>query len=334
MKDYKTTFLLFLLAVLLITLSSRCSWIYPQLSSDYANAYMSIGRSMLSGKQLYTEVFGHKGPLFFFFHEWAAALSSETFFGIYLLEILCCFGFLVFSYKTMRMFAGHYICLITTCAVGVLTYSSEFILYGDTVEEFSLPILLYVLYRSLLYAKLGKLPKNGESVLIGMGIAAIFWMKFTLLAMCVGALVSLLVLAWRRGQMLLLLQCLSWIIAGAGGLTACVLLYFVAHGNESGLYQSYFYYNLFENSDAGVLAKLWCFYLVPLKWACWALLVGAVLLVRVPRDVKLVVAMCWGAQLLIFVLFKIHLHNLLPVFVFAPLMIHFVCGIRHDNPKL
>ena len=201
MKDCKTPLLLCLLAIALITLFSCCSWIYPLQPHDDVNWFMAIGKSMLSGKLLYTDVHDQKGPLLFFIHEWAAALSSKTFIGIYLLEILCCFMFLVFSYKTMRMFAGHGISLITTCIVGILTYTTDFMCYGDTVEELSLPILLYILYKTLRYAKLNELPNIKESVIIGALMAAIFWTKFTLLAMCMGALVALCILAWQRREM-------------------------------------------------------------------------------------------------------------------------------------
>jgi len=282
---------------------------------------MSIGKSMLAGKLLYTDIHDQKGPLLFFLHEWAAALSSRNFLGIYLLEILCCFGFLVCSHKTMRMFANHGISLIATCVVGILTYTSDFMLYGDTVEELSLPILLYILYKTLVYAKLGKLPRNRESVLIGIGIAAIFWMKFTVLAMCVGALAAMFVLAWQRSQIMLLLQCLTWIIAGAGGLTAGILLYFVIHGNEADLYKSYFYFNIFQYTAAGKVdasAAWW-----PLKWIGWLLLVGIVWLLRISRDMKLTIAFCWGAELLTFVLFKVYLYYFLTIFAFAPFVIYF-----------
>ena len=311
---------------MLITLFSCCSWIYPLQPVDDVNWYMSIGKSMLSGKLLYTDVHDQKGPLLFFLHEWAAALSPQNFFVIYLLEVLCCFVFLSCSYRTMRLFARHGISLITTCMVGVLTYTSDFMWYGDTVEELSLPILLYILYKTLRYAKLGELPGNRESVLLGIGIAAVFWMKFTVLAMCIGALIALLILARQRRQMSLLLQCLAWVIAGAGGLTACVLLYFVLHGNEADLYRSYFYFNIFLYTGAGKMdasAAWW-----PAKWAGWLLLVGAVLSLRISREVKLAVALCWGAELLTFVLIKVYLYYFLTVFVFAPLVVYYVRDIR------
>ena len=328
MKNYRTSLLLLLLAIVLITLFSCCSWIYPLQPVDDANTYMSIAKSMLSGKLLYTDVHDQKGPLLFFLHEWAAVLSSKSFFGIYLLEILCCFGFLKYSYKMMRLFAEHSFCLVGTYLVGVLTYTSDFMWYSDTVEELSLPILLIILYKALRYAKLDELPKNGESVIIGIGIAVIFWMKFTVLAMCVGVFAALFFLAWRRNQITFLLQSFAWIIAGAGLLTALVLLYFVVHGNEADLYRSYFFFNIFLYTDAGKMGSPEAWWFAPLKWLAWALLVDFVLTRRMLDSVKVVVSLCWGAALLPFVLFKVYLYYFLTIFVFAPLLIYYIRCIR------
>jgi hypothetical protein len=44
--------------------------------------------------------------------------------------------------------------------------------------------------------------------------------------------------------------------------------------------------------------------------------------------VKLVVAACWGAELLTFVVFKVYLYYFLIIFVFAPLLIYLIRNIR------
>lgn len=328
MKDYRTPVLLFLLAAILITLLSCCSWLYPLQPHDDANWFMAIGKSMLSGKLLYTEVHDQKGPLLFFLHEWAAALSGKTFFGIYLVEVVCCFFFLRLSYKTMRMFAGHGISLAATCLTGVVTYASDFMMYGDTVEELSLPVLLLVLYHTLRYAKQNVLPSTRESVVVGIVLAAVFWMKFTLLALCGGAFAALFILAWQRKEVQSLMLCVAWAVAGAGILTACVLLYFVVHGNEADLYRSYFYFNIFNYANAGLTSQPQAWWFLPLKLVAWGVLVGIMLLPRTSRDVKLAVVFCWGAVLLTFVFFKVYLYYLLVIFAFAPLGIYYFRRLR------
>lgn len=326
----KTLFFI-LLAVVLITLFRCCSWLNPSQLHDDVNVFICTSKSLLSGKLLYTELPLHKGLLHYFLFVCVAAFSSKTFFAIYLIEILCCFGYLSVSYRLMHMFANKSISIVMTSVVGILTYTSVFMIFRGIVEELTLPIILYILYKTLRYAKFGELPNKVESTLIGVGIATIFWMKFTVLATCIGALAAIFILSWRREQTTLLLRCLAWSLIGTLGLSACVLLYFIVYGNIADLYHSYLYFNIFKYAEFGLLDTLWCFYLIPLKWTIWSMLVGVVLLLRISNDVKLIVTFCWGAQLLFFVLFRIHLHYISSVFVFAPLLIYFVKDLYIKN---
>ena len=129
-----------LFAVLLITLFSTCSFLYPLNPWDDANVYMTIGNAMLAGKELYVDIFDHKGPVLFFLHECAAMLSRSSFVGIYLIEIVCCYFYLLYSLKMMRLFTTSTLTIPLTCLLGILTYSSDFFSYGDSVEEFALPL--------------------------------------------------------------------------------------------------------------------------------------------------------------------------------------------------
>ena len=99
--------LLFFLALLLTTLFSTCSFFYPLNPWDDANVYMTIGNAMLSGKELYVDIFDHKGPVLFFLHEWAAMLSRNSFVGIYLVEIVCSLFYLIYSFFFMNKVACY-----------------------------------------------------------------------------------------------------------------------------------------------------------------------------------------------------------------------------------
>ena len=101
---YRSIFL-FAVAYVCITLFSACSFLYPLNPWDDANVFMTIGKAMLSGERLYTDIFDQKGPVLFFIHEFAAWISYNSFLGIYLIEILCYWGFLWYSYKIMRLSA-------------------------------------------------------------------------------------------------------------------------------------------------------------------------------------------------------------------------------------
>ena len=91
--EYREPLFLFLFAVLITTLFSTCSFLYPLNPWDDANVYMTIGNAMLSGRELYVDIFDHKGPVLYLMHEIAAILSRDSFVGIYLVEIFCSFIF-------------------------------------------------------------------------------------------------------------------------------------------------------------------------------------------------------------------------------------------------
>ena len=65
---------LFLFAVLVTTLFSTCSFLYPLNPWDDANVYMNIGNAMLGGKELSVDIFDLKGPVLYLMHEMAAVL--------------------------------------------------------------------------------------------------------------------------------------------------------------------------------------------------------------------------------------------------------------------
>ena len=58
--EYREPLFLFLFAVLITTLFSTCSFLYPLNPWDDANVYMTIGNAMLSGRELYVDIFDHK----------------------------------------------------------------------------------------------------------------------------------------------------------------------------------------------------------------------------------------------------------------------------------
>ena len=175
--DYREPLFLFLFAVLISTLFSTCSFLYPLNPWDDANVYMTIGNAMLSGKELYVDIFDHKGPVLYLMHEMAAMLSRNSFVGIYIVEIICSFFFMWYSLHTIRLFSSSKITLPFTCLIGWLVLSSDFFYYGDSVEEFSLPILAHSLYFMLRFARNRQTPLWWQSLIMGIGLGLIFWSK-------------------------------------------------------------------------------------------------------------------------------------------------------------
>lgn len=315
--------LLFLFAVLLITLFSACSFLYPLNPWDDANVYMTIGNSMLGGKELYVDIFDHKGPVLLFLHEWAAMLSRNSFIGIYLVEVVCCFFYLLYSLRTMRLFSSSSFTYPLTLLLGVITYTSDFFGYGDSVEELSLPILAHCLYHMLRFAKDGIMPRPRQSFAIGIGLGLLFWMKFNLMFFYVGGIPALAIIAWKHRQMEVLGRIILWVLAGLATVTALVLAYFIVHGTLDALCEAYFMVNIYHYHGVATNGEpaFWWFKLV--KLGIWAVLMLPVVFLKVRWEIKTLVFGAYGVLVLSFATMTVQFYYFLTLFTFFPLLINY-----------
>lgn len=319
---------LFVMSALFITVFSTSSPLYPLNPWDDANCFMTIGKAMTQGKLLYHDIFDQKGPVLFFLHYLAALVSYKSFLGVWLLEIISFFGFLWYSNKIMRLFTQTNITLPLTLLIGLFTLTTDFFFYGDSVEEFSLPVLTFTLYHILKYARLRLLPSRLTSALIGVGAALLFWMKFTILVFHFGAVVALLCVAYKRRELASVGNRLLWVFGGFLLITLLVLSFFLAQHTLYDLWDAYFYTNLFlyhGSSSNGEPEGLW---FLLLKLTIWGVLVIPIAMMKVNPDVKKVVVSAYGLQMLSFTFFPVHIYYFLVCFCFSPLAVVFFRGKR------
>lgn len=323
-RIYIETPLLLLFSVLFISLFSTCSFLYPLNPWDDANVFMTIGNAMLSGRELYVDIFDHKGPMLFFMHEAAAVLSRSNFVGIYLMEIVCCFFFLLFSLRTMRLFSSSPITLPLTLLLGVVTYSSDFFCYGDSVEEFALPILAHCQYYMLRFVKDRHVPNRWRSFAVGLGIGLIFWVKYNLMFFYLGGITALVFIAWKHQQLKDLKRVVLWAIVGIASVTVPVLGYFVVHGTLYALWESYFVVNIFHYHGVATNGEpdFWWFPLV--KLGIWAVLMLPLVFLRVRWEVKLLVFGTYGILLLSFATLTVQFYYFLTIYTFFPLLVNYI----------
>ena len=347
---------LFLFAVLLVTLFSTCSFIYPFNPWDDPCVYMTIGNAMLQGKELYVDIFDHKGPVLFFMHEAAALLSRHSFVGIYLIEIVCCYFYLLYSWKTMRLLdqprskeqgaggqprskeqgaggkriptARANLLPLAPCPLplllfllGIITYSSDFFSYGDSVEEFSLPILAHCLYYMLRFVKDRKTPPPLQSVVMGVCFGLLFWTKFNLMFFYLGGILSLAFIAWKNDQMKELRSVVRKVTLGFALVTVLVLAYFAIHGTLEALWESYFMVNIFHYHGTGTNGEpdFWWFPLV--KLAIWVLLMLPLVFLPARWEVKLLTFGTYGLLLFSYATMTVQFYYFLTIFTFFPLLI-------------
>ncbi len=329
--DYREPLFLFLFAVLISTLFSTCSFLYPLNPWDDANVYMTIGNAMLSGKELYVDIFDHKGPVLYLMHEMAAMLSRNSFVGIYIVEIICSFFFMWYSLHTIRLFSSSKITLPFTCLIGWLVLSSDFFYYGDSVEEFSLPILAHSLYFMLRFARNRQIPLWWQSLIMGIGLGLIFWSKFNILFFYIGGAAALAFIAWKHRQFKEFWYTIRFVFLGYILGTIPVLSYFIAHGTVEALIDAYFMVNLFQYHGTTTNGEpdIWWFPLI--KLAVWAAFLVPIFLVRARWEVKLLALGTFGILLLSFAILTVQFYYVLLMYVFVPF---YICFFRNHTPTL
>jgi hypothetical protein len=285
---------------------------------------MTIGNAMLGGRELYVDIFDHKGPVLFFLHEAAALLSRNSFIGIYVVEVVACFFYLRYSLKTMRLFSSSPLIMPLTLLLGVVTYSSDFFSYGDSVEEFALPILAHCLYYMLCFVKNRHVPNRWRAFVMGVGLALVFWMKFNLLFFYAGGILVLTFIAWKHEQLRDLRLVVRWVLVGVATVTAPVLGYFAVHGTLPALWESYFMINIFSYHGVATNGEppFWWFKLV--KLSIWAVLMIPVVFLRVEKEVKWLVFGTYGVLVFSFATLTVQFYYFLTLFPFFPLLITYI----------
>lgn len=317
--------LLFLFAVVVTTLFSTCSPLYPFNPWDDADVYLTIGKAMLSGKELYVDIFDHKGPVLFFLHEVAALLPGDDgFLGIYLLELVCCFFYLLYSLRIMRLFSQSRLCLPLALLLGVMTYSSDFFCYGDSVEELVLPLLSQCLYLMLLFVRNRREPRWWQSLIVGIGIGLILWTKFNLLFFYLGGLLVMVYVARKNNQRRELRRLVGWAGGGVALVTAGVILYFAVHGTLYALWDSYFLVNIlhYHGTTSNGEPPFWWFKLI--KLGIWSVLMIPAVFLPVEKEVKWLVFGTYGLLVFSFATLTVQFYYFLTIYAFFPLLVSYV----------
>lgn len=242
-------------SLITITLISANSPLYPINDNFDVNAYMTMGRGILKGYIPYKDLYDHKGPILFLLYTIAAAISSNSYLGVYVLEIISTFIFLFLYFKTLRIYIGDN-AIYTIPFVIFSIYSVEAIRQGGSLEEFCLPILMYGVYTSIGCAENKKLPDVKTGLIIGITSGCIFWAKFTICGFYLGWIIVPTILAIKNKELNKYFKLLGSIILGVIIPSAISLIYCAANGAIKEMFRIYFFDNIFlyGNSKFSVFA--------------------------------------------------------------------------------
>ena len=246
--------ILIISATVTMTVVSTSSPLYPFNPWDDANCFFTLGRGIIHGLVPYRDLYEQKGPLLYFIYALAALISEKSFTGAWIIESIMASLFAIFSWKTAKLFTDppKYAISVIPLFLG-LTYTTRLFNFGGNSEELCFPLLTIAIYFALKAIVEGNsLPSKTEALICGIITGALFWIKYTLIGFMIGLCLYILIIAIRQKEFKMLWSLVWRFVLGFLILSAPILIYFVATGSLSYLWEAYFYNNIFlYHSGAG-----------------------------------------------------------------------------------
>ncbi|MBQ3850405.1 MAG: hypothetical protein II747_08145 [Clostridia bacterium] len=241
--------LAFLIALGFLAICSKNSFLYPMNDWVDVNCFMTMGRSILSGKTMYADIYEQKGPLLYFVYAVCALISHTSFLGAFVIELICFTLFLYYTYRIASLFIEQYSIYIGIIVMIITAFSvsiTRSFFHGGSVEEISLFMLSGSLFYILQAEKKGSPLSARHCYLIGSFAAVALWTKFTIcgfyLGLCIFIAASHLSRAELRRK---LLSEIVFFVLGSLTVSAPIILYFAFKNALGNLYNAYFFNNIF-----------------------------------------------------------------------------------------
>ena len=254
-----------LAAFVFITLCSKSSFLYPLNDWGDVNCYFIIGKGMLKGLVPYKDLYDQKGIVVFALFALANLISTTSFLGVYVLELISAFFFLYFTLKIAKLFCDvdRYslpLCFIVAGSV----YSSASICHGGSVEELFLPLFSYGLYLCIKQIIKKEIPSKTEMFVFGIFAGLMFFSKFTLCIFYMAIIVIMMVDAMQNKYFVSLMKRSILFIGACLIIVVFVLVYFIYTGALNEFWICYFYNSIFnytpDDVDVTVLFRISTFF--------------------------------------------------------------------------
>lgn len=236
-----------LAAIVTITICSKSSFLYPLNDWGDTNCYFIIGKGILKGLVPYRDLYDQKGLIIFLIYSIANLISSSSYFGVYIIEIIAAFLFLYISLKTVSLFieSDRY-SFVLAFILAVSVYSSASFCHGGSAEELLLPAFAYGIYIICQQIVYKSVPTNMQMLIFGLCAGIIFFSKYTLCAMYIPIIIVMIIDAYINKSFALLMKRTLFFILGCLIITIPIILYFALNGALYDFYNGYFYNNIFH----------------------------------------------------------------------------------------
>lgn len=261
MKNKKIIIFCFLISLFILLITSKSSPLYPFNDWCDANAFFTMGKSLFNGKIIFKEVFEQKGPFLYLIYGLGYLISSTSFLGVFILEVLSSTIFLYFAHKIITLYLDEKHSFIILPIFSLLIYTAISFRHGSSCEEFCFPMLMYTLYELLKYAKTKEISYL-KIYIVGFTAGLIFLTKYTALGINFAFMLCLFISLLKEKN--IKKAFISPLVYLAGMVTPLIpwLIYFALNDAVYDFFNVYIFVNLFgyTNASVNIFRKLFdCF---------------------------------------------------------------------------
>lgn len=236
--DKSNIVLLFIYTVVLLFFCSMMSPLYPVNEWADVNLYYNIGKCMMNGKVLYVDTFDHKGPVIFIIYGIGYLFSGASFFGMYIIQILCWCVMVYAAYFTARLFLEKQYAFIVALIFPVLLLLRTQM--GGSAEEFILVFISVSTYYFICYFKEKPQSHKPKYMLIhGIMCSLVFFTKLSLVLFWVFPILAIGVSLLVRKEYKNLLQNIGAFLGGFLIIALPVILYLFINDALDNAYDIY-----------------------------------------------------------------------------------------------
>lgn len=257
--DNKYFIILFCLIISFIgiTICSECSFLYPMNYWVDANAFFTVGKSMLHNLVPYLDLFEQKGPLLYLIYMIGAIISEKSFIGVYFLEIISYSVTLYYISKIICLYLDKkYIYLILPLFLSIIL-TSKYFSYGGSAEGFILPFLSISLYHFLVYLEKNILD-NKTIFIDGLMAGIVFLIKYNVLGFWIGYILTIIVIKLKDKEIKELCKKIIFFVIGMLIPIIITIICFVFNNGLDAFIDDYFITNiaLYASSNS-ILTKIY-----------------------------------------------------------------------------
>ncbi len=192
LKKYLPYLYCLLTSFLILALTSKNSFLYGFNDWVDANAFFTVGKSLFNGLVPYRDIFEQKGPFLYLIYGFGYLISKDTFYGVFIIEVLIFSIGLYFLYKTLKLFISSRSSFIILPFFTALLTTSPAFTHGGSAEELSIAFFFITLYYFFKHFKVSPLTKK-EMLLNGILAGLVLLIKYTLLGFYFGFTLALFI---------------------------------------------------------------------------------------------------------------------------------------------